>query len=821
MQVKFSKEKNTDAHLRENYESPNHSFADWVHNHGFEKTWAGTYIAHLENRYHIRKYGLFLLFSILLAYTLNLEIQTPINYKMGDIARTDIISPLSFEIVDEVTTEDLRTKAELSVPLLFDYDPKVFERVSARVYESFRAMRTEIKKIHFPKAILQREEKIKEFFVFKNDFEKLLGVPVPDYTFEWLAQNRFAARIENILIRNLSQWYQKKIVEGIERNIPSQLSQLSSRQVQQNAKGKEFLIQKSELRDSSLPEQFELSDFRGLDHSPDRVKKGSKDSKESEEEAFIVGLARKLVYPNLTINVQDISSRRKQARDSVLPVVISVKKNQTIVDEGSPVLVSKMALLKEIEHLRSDKRSDLLTLAMGFLFFGLIFILLQYMRRFNNNKLPIQVKDFLVMGLITLFVVLMTKFFWFTTEKAFVSKFGSLLPSTLFLFATPVAAGPMLVGLLIPAGEVVWVFSVFLAIVMGFMTEMNFSFVLICFAGGIAGARGVFNCKKRNDIYWAGLRCGVVNAVVISLTLTITRMDQSQFGRELLLSVPAGLLGGILSSLVAMMAVPLLESVFRYTTDVKLLELSNLNHPLLRDMIVKSPGTYHHSMMVGSMVEAAAEEIGANALLGKVMSYYHDIGKMEHANYFIENQKPGSNPHDHISPYLSKTLLVAHVKDGVEMGIKYKLGQPIIDGIVQHHGTTLISYFYNKALDLRQEGDPEISEEEFRYPGPKPQFREAALCMLADSIEAAARSLDEPTPVRLQNIVKNILQRKFMESQLDECNLSLKDLAKVERAFTKILLGIYHQRIDYPKSAGGGTHDFPVQNIFSKFTSGR
>jgi putative nucleotidyltransferase with HDIG domain len=229
-----------------------------------------------------------------------------------------------------------------------------------------------------------------------------------------------------------------------------------------------------------------------------------------------------------------------------------------------------------------------------------------------------------------------------------------------------------------------------------------------------------------------------------------------------------------------------------------------LNHPLLKEMIVKAPGTYHHSMLVGSMVEAAAEEIGANPLLGKVMCYYHDIGKMEHSNYFIENQKQGQNPHDHISPFMSKTLLIAHVKDGVEMGMTYKLGKPIIDGIIQHHGTTLISYFYNKALDMRNDEDPEFSDEEFRYPGPKPQFREAALCMLADSIEAASRSLDEPTPQRLQNIVRNIIQRKFSDGQLDECNLNLKDITKIENAFIRILLGIYHQRIDYPRSAGGG-----------------
>ena len=362
----------------------------------------------------------------------------------------------------------------------------------------------------------------------------------------------------------------------------------------------------------------------------------------------------------------------------------------------------------------------------------------------------------------------------------------------------------MLVGLLIISGEIVWLFTAFLAICLGIMVDFNFSFMIVSMVGGIAAARGVFSCKTRNDIYLAGVRTGIVNAVMIGTVLTVTRMEQTGTATEIILCVFAGFMGGIFSSLVTMMFIPLLESAFNYTTDVKLLELSNLNHPLLKEMIVKAPGTYHHSMMVGSMVEAAAEEIGANPLLGKVMCYYHDIGKMEHSNYFIENQKPGHNPHDMISPFMSKTLLVAHVKDGVEMGVTYKLGKPIIDGIIQHHGTTLISFFYNKALDLRKTEDPEISDQDFRYPGPKPQFREAALCMLADSIEAAARSLDEPNPARLQNIVRNIIQRKFQDGQLDECNLTLKDISKVEMAFTRILLGIYHQRIDYPRSAGGG-----------------
>jgi putative nucleotidyltransferase with HDIG domain len=215
-------------------------------------------------------------------------------------------------------------------------------------------------------------------------------------------------------------------------------------------------------------------------------------------------------------------------------------------------------------------------------------------------------------------------------------------------------------------------------------------------------------------------------------------------------------------------------------------------------MIVKAPGTYHHSLVVGSMCEAAAEEIGANPLLAKVMAYYHDIGKNEHAQYFIENQRGSNNPHDHISPHMSKTVLIAHVKDGAEMGYRHKLGKPIIDGILQHHGTTLISYFYNKAIEEQNEDIDTVDEEDFRYPGPKPQFKEAALLMLADSIEAAARSLEEPTPARLTSLVKNIIQNKFLDGQLDQCDLTLRDLGTIENCYRRVILGIYHQRVDYP-----------------------
>lgn len=795
MQRGKNQKKGESPATRVNYEDHSLKFLDWVDSIGLEKTFFGRIVQLMEEKFFIRRAALIFLYCVLLSYTIFYQFDIPYNFTVGDVAKFDVVSPMGFEMTDEVTTEEKRLKAEYSVPIVYDYDTSVFERVSVNLIHSFRTMRAYYRETKWPTASAQYRATVKDFFQYKKQFEKELGVGVSDFMFEWLVDLKFSPRIESIVIRNLENWYDRKVAEAPDRFIPASQSAVLGRVVHKNNLGKEFSIPREEILDLQSPENFELD-----------LKKDLNRFSESDQ-ANILYFARSLVVPNMTLNKQETASRRQAARDAVIPVTITIKKNQNIIAQGSVVQPFQMAVIKQIENIRADKRKDIMSLSMALMLSVAILVFFSYLKRFTINKVKIEFKDVSVMMLIAFGIIFFTKIYLFITDAAFASKLGHFLPPSIFLFAAPVAAGPMLVGLLITYGEIVWLFTAFLSVCLGIMVDYNYSFMFVSLVGGIAAARGVYNCKTRNDVYFAGVRTGLVNAAMIAFILTMTKFDQEGGVKEILLSIPAGFIGGIFSALVAMMFVPLLESVFSYTTDVKLLELSNLNHPLLKEMIVKAPGTYHHSMMVGSMVEAAAEEIGANPLLGKVMCYYHDIGKMEHANYFIENQKPGHNPHDHISPFMSKTLLIAHVKDGVEMGMAYKLGKPIIDGVLQHHGTTLISYFYNKALDLKKEDDPEISDQDFRYPGPKPQFREAALCMLADSIEAAARSLDEPTPTRLQNIVKNITQRKFSDGQLDECNLTLKDISKVEAAFIRILLGIYHQRIDYPRSAGGGLGD--------------
>jgi putative nucleotidyltransferase with HDIG domain len=253
---------------------------------------------------------------------------------------------------------------------------------------------------------------------------------------------------------------------------------------------------------------------------------------------------------------------------------------------------------------------------------------------------------------------------------------------------------------------------------------------------------------------------------------------------------------GIAAAIVTTGITPLIELAFDYTTDIKLLELANLDRPILRRLMLEAPGTYHHSVVVGSLVEAAASEIGANPLLAKVCGYYHDIGKIKKPLYFIENQQSGKNPHDKLAPSMSGLILIAHIKNGVELAREIKLGQIITDTIQQHHGTSLITYFYEKAKQLK--GSNAVKINDFRYPGPKPQTKEAGLVMLADVVEAASRTLENPTPSRIQGLVQNLTNKIFSDGQLDNCELTLKDLHNIAKSFNKILTGIHHHRIEYP-----------------------
>ncbi|MFH0856120.1 MAG: HDIG domain-containing metalloprotein [Candidatus Omnitrophota bacterium] len=314
--------------------------------------------------------------------------------------------------------------------------------------------------------------------------------------------------------------------------------------------------------------------------------------------------------------------------------------------------------------------------------------------------------------------------------------------------------------------------------------------MMLSLTGGIASSILVLGARKRNTIIRAGFLIAVfqVLTLVFAENLRITSAE-----RYVVLFI-----NGIVSSVIVLGILPVFEYLFNTATNISLLELADFHHPLLQRLLQEAPGTYHHSLVVGNLSESACRAVGANALLARIGAYYHDIGKLQKPEYFSENQASEKNKHIDLSPSMSKLVIMNHVKEGVELAKKYRLSPSLTDFIQQHHGNSLVYYFYRRALENIEE-DQDVKEEGFRYPGPKPGTKETAIVLLADSVEAAARALKDPNPGKIEELVHKIINNKFIDGQLDECELTLKDLEKISAVFIRLLCGIYHNRASYPE----------------------
>lgn len=348
------------------------------------------------------------------------------------------------------------------------------------------------------------------------------------------------------------------------------------------------------------------------------------------------------------------------------------------------------------------------------------------------------------------------------------------------------------------------------AILCSFFSTHPFNFFLISFSSSLVGIFALVEPKERASFLKAG---GLIGASNMGIILILAFL--SQRAASLPYDLLCGALNGLLVGILALGLLPPLEYLFGITTNFKLLEISNLHQDILRQLILIAPGTYHHSIVLGTLGEAAAEAIGANSLLIRVSAYYHDIGKIKKPDYFIENQTGAFNRHDKLAPSMSSLILTSHVKDGVELARESNLPLPIIDIIKQHHGTALITFFYQKAKEANNRRMAEVREEDYRYAGPKPQTKEAAIVMLADAVEAASRTLTDPAPARIQGMVQRIINNIFGDGQLEDCDLTLKDLHQIAKSFVRILTAIFHHRVQYPgfnfedwSKKGGGNGDF-------------
>ncbi|MCD5401152.1 HDIG domain-containing protein [candidate division NPL-UPA2 bacterium] len=363
-------------------------------------------------------------------------------------------------------------------------------------------------------------------------------------------------------------------------------------------------------------------------------------------------------------------------------------------------------------------------------------------------------------------------------------------------YLIPVAIASMLIAILVEPRLAV-VVAVVLSIFIGVLTGYRLDYMVVALSGGMVGLFSVAKARRRSDLIRAGLLVSLVNVAAILGFRLLEPLAQEHIVKALV----SGAGNGLISAVVALGMLPILEPLFKITTNIKLLELLDINQPILERMKNEAPGTYQSSLVVANLAESAAQDIGANALLAKVGSYYHDIGKINKASYFSENRMLARDKHEKLNPTMSSLILISHVKEGVELARKNRLPEVIIDIVRQHHGTTLASFFYQQAV----EGDEHrtVSKDTFRYPGPKPQTRETAIVMLADSVEAASRTLSDPTPGRIKNLVKKIINNKFTDYQLDESNLALRDLHRISEAFTRMLIGMFHTRVEYPGEEPG------------------
>ncbi len=399
------------------------------------------------------------------------------------------------------------------------------------------------------------------------------------------------------------------------------------------------------------------------------------------------------------------------------------------------------------------------------------------------------------------------------------------IPEVFRFFAVPFALAPMLHGVLL--GRAVASFSAVYVTLIGCLLVPKadvLGYMILSLVSGMTSVLLAYQVRKRLQLLQAGIYIGAVTLVI---GLILGRLDiasvfgpQSMDHLQLLGSGSAAAFGtAVVTALLISGLLPLFEGTFHLTTDISWLELSDLNHKLLRQMQLEAPGTFHHSLVVAALSEAAAEKIGANAPMCRVCSYFHDVGKLKKPGYFIENQHDGAeNPHNTLTPTMSSLIIIAHVKDGIDLAVKNKLNPRIIDVIQEHHGDSLVYYFYRRAqeqkkadmekVDRRLENPedlPIVEEKNFRYPGPRPSTRESGVISLADSVESASRSLQKPTPAKIRTLVEDIVRAKINDGQLDDCPLTLRELALVKDSFSSTLRSMLHSRIDYPKDDASST----------------
>jgi len=713
------------------------------------------------------------LFVLVLAYFISYlpskSLPTP---ELGEIASSDIAAPTDLTIIDRETTEKRRREAEEIILPVYRMDPNVY---------------------------LNTEEKIREFFAYGREwleepvsakrvgeFQKIIldtyGLEISATTIRSLAKSKFAANIEESLISLIGKISKQGII--LTKNLfihdeqEKGLTLWFTPENERNVKVPDIQdIEESKQKLTSEIEQLELT---------------------KPEKSILTTLSHLFIAANLNYDKIETEARKKAARNRVEIVFYTIKKGKVILRKGDEVNQDALKQIQIINQNIEAKPSWLINYIGTFLLFGLLLLTLWYYLKSLLNYQE-ALRNFIMMG-----IILLLSLFLYKISILLARTFSEYANFSLFTFeesywyAIPFQFGVLIFAFLTTLSSAL-IFAVINSLLVGYLFKTNFFLMIFCLIGGFASIYGLkfYGRQKRTTPFRAGLFVVAPTNIFVIITIHLIRGKMGAF--ELFTSeILMGILGGVLSAALAFVLLPVFEHIFGFVTQTKLFELTNSDLPIFREMAMEAPGSYHHSLIVAALAENAAEVITLDPMLVKAGAMYHDIGKIKRPEYFIENRPRNPDMHKDLKPSMSTLVIINHVKIGLEQAKKLKLPRKIKEIIEQHHGTSLVRYFFQKA---KEEYDPEmqtIGEESYRYPGPKPKNREAALIMLADAIEAASRSLTSHTETTFKKVISDIFNSTLEDGQLDDCDFSLKEMRAVAASFLSSLETIYQRRVEYP-----------------------
>jgi len=714
--------------------------------------------------------GMLFLLILVAVFSARLEFAVP-NYKLGDIAQSTVRTPQDFQVPDAATTENKRKEAQERTLPVFDYEAELVESSVSRLKEVFAFIREQ----------QAASENKKNFQKLAEEIRARLNIVIDPPFLMAAAPKNFDSELEEFLSKKLKNTMSQYVI--------------SDRNVLFLHAPKGLIVRNPETHKEDILGIAAIPDVRTVQESL-RAELARDPSVTSAEATAYSQFLSNFIVPTINFNNGETQARIRAAAQNVESVFYQIKKGKVIVRDGEEITPAVLAQLKSLRDARQSSTPIRYSIGILILLGMYLIALKKYLDVHQYAEIKLRNKAlFQLYGLVLVINMILVRLGFLIAAS--VSSAFSAPPLNLLMayqFAVPFAAGALLLAILTDR-QIAMIYSLALAILIGVFSKGDFYLAFYCLASGVAATLSIKRYYQRSALLRSCIWICLANILTI-LTIHLLR-EMSMNWNDMLFQTLCAFISAMLSAAVASVLSPILEWAFNITTDIKLLEMSNLDLPVLRQLALEAPGTYHHSIVMGTIAEAAAEKVGANPLFLRVAALYHDIGKVRKSEYYVENQRE-SNKHDTLNPRMSALVIMNHVKEGLEVAKMLRLPSDIADMIPQHHGTRLITYFYKKAKDMENREIEQVKEEDYRYPGPKPQTKEGAILMLADATEAASRTLTEPSSARIRNMVDTLFRSIFEDGQLDESNLTMKDLNLISDAFVRKLESVFHHRIAYP-----------------------